>query len=78
MTVFEMLARGQKLRTALSLVQMEGEPERRSRQPFENLKKIIYSQTRANYVAIRSLFALAMPYIRILFAFRAVTRNLLY
>ena len=45
--------------TALSLVRMEREPERRSRQACE--KKIIYSQTRANYATIRSLCA--MPHI---------------
>ena len=31
--------RGQKLRTALSLVRVEREPERRSRQAFESLRK---------------------------------------
>ena len=56
-----LLARGQKLLTALSLVRVEREPERLSRQAFEKfVRKIIYAQTRANYVTVRSLCALAM------------------
>ena len=44
-----LLARGQKLRTALSLVRVEREP-----------RKAL--STRENYVTIRSLYALAMPH----------------
>ena len=44
--LYSLLTRGQNLRTALSLVRVERELE---------------GQTRANYVTIRSLCALAMP-----------------
>ena len=57
-----MLARGQKMRTALSLDRVERDPERRSIKAFEICENIIYSQTRANYVTSHFLCALAMPH----------------
>ena len=59
---WELFACGQKVRTALSLVRVEREPQKALSTGVRIVvHKIIYAQTRANYVTIRSLCALAMP-----------------